>query len=117
MKELDPWVFVSVFEEMLGPALWLLMGLVAIAAIGFVAVIVRDGGLSSRRIVWSEIAGVLGGIAAVVIMQLITHSRLADIGGPVDVILVALIWLAGAVGTTVLAYLILSLPAASHRQG
>lgn len=38
-------------------------------------------------------------------MQLITSSSLADVGGAIDVILIALIWLTGAIGTTLIAYL------------
>jgi hypothetical protein len=114
MKEFDPWVFVSVFQEMLGPALWLLVAIAVLIVIGFIVVVARDRGLSSRRLVWSEILGLLGGMAAVLVMQAITHSRLADIGGPVDVMLVALIWLAGAIGTAMLAYLALSLATAGR---
>jgi hypothetical protein len=105
MKDLDIWVFVSVFQEMLGPALWLLLALATLVVAGFVAVVFRDRGLSSRRLVRAQAAGVIGGIIAILVMQAITHSRFADIGGPIDVMLVALIWLGGAIGTTMLAYL------------
>jgi hypothetical protein len=60
------------------------------------------------RFVRAELVGIAGGIAAVLIMQAITHSRFSDIGGPIDVILIAMIWLAGAIGTTLLAYLLQS---------
>lgn len=108
MKELDPAVFLSVFQEMLGPALWLLLALAGAIVIAFVLFLLRDGRLVSRRFLWSELAGIVGGIGAVLFMQAVTHSSFGDIGGPIDAILVALIWLTGAVGTTLLAYVVLS---------
>jgi hypothetical protein len=104
MKELDIWVFVAVFQEMLGPALWLLLGLAVVVVASFIAVVLRDRGFSSRRFVRAQIVGVIGGIVAILVMQRITHSGFADVGGPIDVMLIALIWLVGAIGTTMLAY-------------
>lgn len=109
MKELDIFVFVSVFQEMLGPFLWVLLLLAVIVFVLFLAVLVRDRGLSHRRFVRSELVGVIGGVLAVLFMQQITSSRFSDLGGPVDVMLVALIWVAGAIGTTLIAYVAQSL--------
>jgi hypothetical protein len=115
MKDLDIWVFVSVFQEMLGSALWLLVALAILVLAAFVAVVLRDRGLSSRRLVRAQAAGVIGGIVAILVMQAITHSRFADIGGPIDVMLIALIWLGGAVGTTLLTYVAQSTSRAPDR--
>ncbi len=109
MKDLDLWVFVSVFQEMLGPFLWVLVGIGALGTAAFLAVLVRDRGLSSRRLVRAELAGILGGVLALVIMWLVTHSGIGDVGGPIDWVLIAVIWTAGALGTAVLAYVALSL--------
>ena len=38
-------------------------------------------------------------------MQAVTHSTMADIGGPIDWVLGLLVFAVGAVGTTMLAYL------------
>ncbi len=104
MKELDPIVMFAVFQEMLGPVLWLLVAL----AVGGIAlalrVFLRDGGIDSRLLVRSELIGLLGGAAALVLMAKVTHSGFTDAGGPVDWLLIGLIWGIGLAGTTILAY-------------
>lgn len=104
MKELDPIVMFAVFQEMLGPVLWLLAAL----AVGGIALAVRaflrDGGIDSRRLVRSELLGLLGGAGALVLMADVTHSGFTDAGGPVDWLLIGLIWGIGLAGTTILAY-------------
>ena len=104
MQTFDPVMFVAVLQEMLGPLLWVIVAGSVIATLAFLWLLVRDRGLVSRRFVMSELVGVVGGFAAIVVMLVATQSRLADVGGPVDWLLVALIWLIGAVGTTVLVY-------------
>ena len=105
MKELEIGVFVSVFVEMLGPVLFWLMVLAILAVTAaFVWVLIRDRGLDSRRLVRAQVVGILGGIAAVLFMQWITNSGFRDIGGPIDLVLVALIFVLGAVGAAILAY-------------
>ncbi|MCC7427292.1 MAG: DUF5368 family protein [Alphaproteobacteria bacterium] len=109
MKEIDLATILAVFEEMLGPMLWVLVALALLATIAFVFVLVRDRGLRPRRLVWAEAAGVAGGIAAVLFMQFVTSSSFADIGGPIDWVLVAAIFAAGAIGTMVGIYALLGL--------
>lgn len=104
MKELDPLVFLAVFQEMLGPLLWLLILLAVGGIAAFVALLVREGGLVSRRLVRSELLGLFGGIAALVIMAKVSSSGFTDAGGPADWFLIALVYGVGAIGTTVLAY-------------
>ncbi len=105
MKELEIGVFVAVFVEMLGPLLfWLLVAAVVVVTLGFVWVLVRDRGLDSKRLVRAQVVGVLGGVAALLFMQWITNSGFRDIGGPVDLMLVALIFVLGAIGTAIFAY-------------
>src|SRR3990172_2582785 len=105
MKEYDIAVFLSVFNEMLGPLLWVLVLTAAVVTVGFIAVVIRDRSISGRRIARAEIAGVVGGIAAVFLMQAVTHSSFRDVGGAIDLLLVIAIWLAGTVVTTLLVYL------------
>lgn len=105
MKDLDPMVFVSVLQEMLGLWFWVVAAIALIAIIGLIAVIARDGRLMSRPLVYAELAGIVGGFAAIFIMQAVTHSTMADIGGPIDWVLGLLVFAVGAVGTTMLAYL------------
>ncbi len=104
MKDLDFATLLAVFQEMLGPVLWELVAAAAAATLLFAWVLVRDRGLRARRLVWAELAGLAGGIAAVLFMLGVTQSRLADIGGPIDWVLVAAIFLVGGIGTIVAAY-------------
>lgn len=106
MKDLDPVVFLAVFQEMLGPVLWLLVAVAVIGLAGFAYVFVREGGIDSRRLVRSELFGLLGGFGALVIAAHYTHSGFSDAGGPVDWLLVGLIWGIGLAGVTILAYAI-----------
>lgn len=105
MKTLDPIVFYAVLIEMMGPALfWFLVFLTVAGVFLFARVLVREKGLSSKRLVRAEIIGVLGGFGALVLMAYVTVSGFTDAGGPVDWLLVGLIFGGGVVGTTVLSY-------------
>jgi len=104
VQNVDPLMFVAVLHEMLGPLLWVIVAGSVVATLAFLWLLIRDRGLVSRRFVLSQLVGIAGGFAAVLFMQLITHSRLADVGGPIDWLLVAAIWLIGAGGTTVVVY-------------
>jgi hypothetical protein len=104
MKELDLATLVAVFQEMLGWTLWPLVALAALATLLFVWVLLRDRGLVARRLVWAEVLGVVGGVAAVFVMQAVTHSRFADLGGPIDWLLVGGIFGVGFVGTAIGTY-------------
>lgn len=108
MKDLDISVFVAVFQEMLGLALWLLVAIAAVGVLAFLFLLVRDRGLSSRRLIRSELVGVVGGIVALLIMWFVTDSSLFDVGGPIDWVLVAVIWTVGAIGSAILAYVAMS---------
>lgn len=115
MKTLDPVVLLAIFHEMIGPLLWLVIAGSAITTAVFIVLLIRDRGLVSRRFVGSEVAGVAGGFGAVAFMWLVTHSGPGDLGGPVDWLLVATIWLAGAGGTTVLVYVLWSVVGGRRR--
>lgn len=104
MKELDPFVFLAVFREMLGWWLWLIVAVAILAVASFVYTLVRDRGLRSRRFLGAQIVGIVGGFAALAFMWWITSSSIADVGGPIDVILLIVIWAGGFVGATILAY-------------
>ena len=103
MKELTLSTLLAVFEEMFGA--WLVWGLVALAlavTVTLVMVLVRERRLQARRLILAELAGVVGGIAAVWLVLMVTSSRLTDLGGPIDVIVG--IWVAGAAGALVAFY-------------
>lgn len=107
MKELDPLVFLAVFQEMLGVWLWimLLVGVVGLAA--FVALVMREKGIVSRRLVRSEVLGLAGGVLALAIMAKVSSSGFTDAGGPADWFLIALVYGVGLVATVILTYTIM----------
>jgi hypothetical protein len=119
MKDLDIWVFVAVFQELLGPLLWIGLGVAAVVVLAFAWLLVRDRGLIAARLARSELVGLIGAVVAVLIMQSVTHSGFSDIGGPIDWVLVALIATAGFVSATLTAYVgfgLLALRGAAERE-
>ena len=105
MKTLDPTVFYAVLIEMMGPALFWFLVLLAVGGIClFVLVLIREKGLSNKRLVHAEIIGIFGGFGALVLMAYVTVSGFTDAGGPVDWLLVGLIFRGGVLGTTILSY-------------
>jgi len=104
MKELDPLVFLSVFQEMLGPMLWIMLLVAVLGIVAFLALLVRERGLVSRRLVRAEVLGIFGGALALVIMAKVSSSGFTDAGGPADWFLIALVYGVGLVATVVLTY-------------
>lgn len=104
MKELDPFVLLAVFQEMLGPLLWLLLAVVVLGLLAFVALLVRERGLVSRRLVRSQALGLIGAGLALVLMVQVSSSGFTDAGGPADWFLIALVFGLGLVGSTILFY-------------
>lgn len=104
MKELDPLVFVAVFQEMLGVWLWVLVLLVIVGMVALVVLLARERTVVSLRLVVSEVLGLLGGGFALVIMAKVSSSGFTDAGGPADWFLIALVYGVGLVVTTVLVY-------------
>lgn len=104
MKELDPLVFLSVFQEMLGFWLWLLLLAGALCAVALLALVVRERRLVSRRLIHAELLGLVGGGAALGLMAKVSSSGFTDAGGPADWLLIALVYGAGLMATIVLAY-------------
>jgi len=104
MKELDLMVFLAVFQEMLGPMLWVMLLAAVLGVVAFVALLLREGGIVSRRLVRAELLGLLGGVVALVIMAKVSSSGFTDAGGPADWFLIALVYGVGLVATTILTY-------------
>ena len=104
MKELDPMVFVAVFQAMLGVWLWVLVLSVAVGMVALVLLLARERKVVSRRLVVSEVLGLLGGGLALVIMAKVSSSGFTDAGGPADWFLIALVYGAGLLVTTALVY-------------
>lgn len=107
MKELDPMVFLAVFQEMLGPILWVMLLAALVAVVAFVALVMRERGIVSRRLVRAELLGLVGGVVALVIMAQVSSSGFTDAGGPADWVLIALVYGVGAVATVILTYAVM----------
>lgn len=104
MKELDPVVLLAVFQEMLGPLLWLLLAVAVLGLLAFAVLLVRERGLVARRLVRAQALGVLGGALALVLMAKVSSSGFTDAGGPADWFLIALVFGLGLAGSTLLVY-------------
>jgi hypothetical protein len=104
MKELDPFVFLAVFQEMLGPLLWVLVAIAAFGVAAFLVVVARERKLVLRRFIYAELVGFVGSITALLLMWGVTQSSLSDVGGPVDLVLVLSVFVAGWAGALVLFY-------------
>jgi uncharacterized membrane protein YhaH (DUF805 family) len=107
MKELTFETLIAVFEEMFGRGLfWLLVAAALIITLGWAYVLVRDRTLGMRQFVVAQMFMPVGAVLAVWFVMAITSSRLADIGGPVDVIIFLGIAGMGAVGMAILVYVV-----------
>lgn len=104
MKDLDPLVFLAVFQEMLGPLLWLLVLLAVGGTLAFVLLLVREKGIVARRLVRAELAGLFGGVLALILMAKVSSSGFTDAGGPADWFLIALVFGLGLIGTSIIVY-------------
>lgn len=107
MKDLDPLVFLDVFQEMLGVWLWVMLAIAILGIVGFFTLLKREGGIVSRRFVVAELWALLGGALALVIMAKVSSSGFTDAGGPADWFLICLVYGAGFVATTILSYAIM----------
>ena len=105
MKDLTLSTLIAVFEEMFGRGLfWGLAAAALVVTALYLYVLIRDRAVSWRKFLWAQLSMPLGAIAAVLFVQGITHSGFADIGGPIDVIVLLAVAVAGAVGMAILVY-------------
>ncbi|MGB0695032.1 MAG: DUF5368 domain-containing protein [Rhodospirillaceae bacterium] len=109
MNEFDLSVMLAVFQEMLGIWFWILPLLAAFGIGGATMVLLKEKKLDTKRLVRCQALGLFGGIAALVLMAWVTVSGFSDAGGPVDWLLVGIIWGVGWLGTTILAYAVTGL--------
>jgi hypothetical protein len=107
MKELDPLVFLAVFQEMLGPLLWIMLLVIVLGTAAFVALLMKEKTINSKRLVRAEFAGLIGGVLALVLMAKVSSSGFTDAGGPADWFLIALVFGLGLAGTAILVYTVM----------
>lgn len=117
MKELDPLILIAVFQEMLGPLLWLILAVVVLGTLAFVVLLLRERKIVARRLMWSQAVGLFGGVMSLVIMAKVSASGYSDAAGPADWILLMLVFGLGAVGTMVLTYTLVGWLRAAIRAG
>ena len=110
MKELTFETLLAVFEEMFGRGLfWAMVVAAVLITLAYLYVLIRDRAMSMRKFLLAQLAMPFGAVAAVVFVQWITSSGLRDIGGPVDVIVLLGVAVAGAVGIAILVYTVQAL--------
>ena len=106
MKELDPLILLSVFQEMLGALLWPLLATLVLGTLAFMLLLVRERKIVSRRLVRSQALGLFGGVFALMLMANVSSSGFTDAGGPADWLLIALVFGLGLVGAAIVFYTI-----------
>lgn len=110
MKDLTLGMLIAVWEEMFGAGLfWAMVGTAAVITLAYLYVLIRDRQVSWRKFLLAQLSMPVGAIAAVLFVQMITHSGFRDIGGPIDVIVLLGVAAVGAVGLAILVYTVQSL--------
>ena len=116
MKELTFDTMIAVFEEVFG--FYLFWGMTAAAiliGLAFLWIVIRDRRLESARFVRAELLAPVGAIVAILFVQWVTSSGFSDVGGPIDVIVLIAIAVLGAVGITILGYVVQGIARPSAR--
>jgi uncharacterized membrane protein YhaH (DUF805 family) len=110
MEEFKISTFLAVFEEMFGMGLfWAMVAVAALITVAYLYVLIRDRSMSMRKFLLAQLSMPFGGVAAVAFVLAVTKSKLSDIGGPIDLIVLLGVFAAGAVGFAILVYVVQSL--------
>ncbi len=110
MKELTLETLLAVFQDMFGAGLfWALVAAAAVITALYLFVLVRDRHVGWRKFLIAQLFMPVGAVAAVAFVLWVTNSRIADMGGPVDAIILLGIAALGAVGVAILVYTVESL--------
>ncbi|MEO0385593.1 MAG: DUF5368 domain-containing protein [Pseudomonadota bacterium] len=105
MKELTLGTLIAVFEEIFGRGLfWAMVAIAALVTLAYLYVLIRDRSVSWKKFLLAQLSMPVGAVFAVLFVQGVTDSSFADIGGPVDVIILLGIALVGAIGMAILVY-------------
>ncbi|MFC3075949.1 DUF5368 domain-containing protein [Shinella pollutisoli] len=105
MQEMTLETMIAVLEEIFGTGLfWSMVAAAALVTAAYLYVLVRDRAMSMRKFLFAQLSMPFGAVAAVLFVLQVTHSSLADIGGPVDAALLLGVAVAGAIGTAILVY-------------
>ena len=110
MKDLTFGTLIAVWEEMFGRGIFWAMVVVALVVTAlYLYVLIRDRRMSMRKFLLAQLSMPVGAVAAVAFVLSVTNSRLADMGGPIDAIMLLGIAGVGAVGFAILVYVAQSL--------
>lgn len=110
MQELTLTTLFAVFEEIFGRGLfWAMVVAAALVTVAYIYVLIRDRAVSWRKFLWAQLSMPIGAIAAVLFVQGMTRSGFADIGGPIDMIVLLGVAAGGAVGMAICIYTVQSL--------
>jgi uncharacterized membrane protein YhaH (DUF805 family) len=118
MKDLTFGTLLAVFEEIFGTGLfWSMVAVAALVTAGYIYALVRDRRISWRKFLLAQLSMPFGAVAAIWFVLSVTHSKLRNLGGPVDIIVFLGIAAAGAIGVAVLVYTVQSLLAGRPKSG
>lgn len=110
MKDLTLGTLIAVWEEMFGRGVfWAMAAVAAVVTALYLYVLIRDRRMSMRKFLLAQLSMPVGAVAAVAFVLAITNSKLSDMGGPIDVIVLLGIAAVGAVGFAILVYVAQSL--------
>jgi len=105
VKDLTFETLIAVFEEIFGRSLfWVMVAAAVIVTLAYFFVLIRDRNISWRKFLLAQLSMPFGAVAAVWFVLQITSSKLANIGGPIDVIVLLMVAAGGAIGAAVLVY-------------
>ncbi len=105
MKDITLSTLIAVFHEMMGAWFWVLIVASVIGLIAILALLAKERGLVASRFVRSELIGILGGVFAIFLALTVTKSSLSDIGGPIDWVLMVVLFVLGGIGGTIFGYI------------
>ena len=110
MKELTLQTMLAVFEDMFGFWLfWALVAAVVAITAAYLYVLIRDRHVGWRKFLIAQVFMPVGAVLAIAFVLWVTNSRMADLGGPIDVIIFLGVAGLGAVGIAILVYTVESL--------
>lgn len=110
MSEISFGTLITVLQEMFGFwVFWILCVGAILVTCTYLYVLVRDRAVSWRKFVLAQLSMPFGAAAAVWFVLRITASRIGDLGGAIDVIVLLLVAMAGAFGAAILVYTVQAL--------
>ncbi|MBV6273713.1 DUF5368 domain-containing protein [Alcaligenaceae bacterium CGII-47] len=105
MNDLTIGTIIAVLEEIFGRGLfWTMVAVAVLVTLAYLYVLFRDRSVNWRKFLLAQLSMPFGAIGAVLFVQAVTDSDFGDIGGPIDVIVLLAIAVAGAVGIAILVY-------------